>query len=177
MEHVGLGLLKVENRDTVVKQYVDVVKAPYDYVLIDSHPSLGTLEVGVMAAADSVIIPCEAQYYSAEDMSDLIKVVRKVQADINPALKIDGVVLTKVDNTVLTSDFCRMVREDYAPVVHIFRTAIPATTRLARTIVDGTSIFNLKLYDSAKRNAATAFAALAKEVVNIERTKSVDRGR
>ncbi len=179
LDGAEIGLLKIEGKETVMKRYLDSVKQDYDYVLIDCRPSLGTLVVGVLAAADSVIIPCESQYYSAEDMSALIKNVWRVRDTINPGLKVDGIVITKVDNTRLCGQFREDIRKVYSPIVPVFKTEIPYTTRPAQTTKEGKSIFRLQEYDMAKKNAERAFSALAKEVNGIERkrSQSVDRSR
>ena len=92
-----LSLVNTMSRETVLKGYVNSIKTAYDYVVIDCMPSLSVLTVNALVAADSVIIPVQAQYLSAKGMTQLIQTIHKVKRQINPQLKIDGVLLTLVD--------------------------------------------------------------------------------
>lgn len=86
------------NREKILKQYLDEVKPGYDYILLDCMPSLGMLTINTLAAADSVLIPVQAQYLSAKGLEQLLQTINKVRKQINPKLKIDGILLTMVDN-------------------------------------------------------------------------------
>ena len=103
------------NREKILKQYVDSIKRPYDYVLIDCMPSLGMLTINALAAADSVMIPVQAQYLPAKGLEQLLRTVRKVKKQINPRLKIDGILLTMVDHrTNYAKEISALIRETYA---------------------------------------------------------------
>ena len=81
---VEVGLVNVMSRETVLKRYVDGVKQDYDYVLLDCRPSLGMLVINALAASDYVLIPVQADYLAAEDMTELVGTVRSIQRQINP---------------------------------------------------------------------------------------------
>jgi chromosome partitioning protein len=93
-----VSLVNVMSREKILKQYLDEIKPSYDYILIDCMPSLGMLTVNTLAAADSVLIPVQAQYLSAKGLEQLLQTINKVRKQINPKLKIDGILLTMVDN-------------------------------------------------------------------------------
>lgn len=88
---VEVGLVNVMSRETVLRQYIDSVKNNYDYVLLDCRPSLGMLVINALSASDYVLIPVQADYLAAEDMTELIGTVQNVKRQINPSLKIGGV--------------------------------------------------------------------------------------
>ena len=92
-----LSLVNTMSRETVLKGYVNSIKKAYDYVVIDCMPSLSVLTVNALVAADSVIIPVQSQFLAAKGMTQLVKTISKVKRQINPSLKIDGVLLTLVD--------------------------------------------------------------------------------
>ena len=93
-----VSLVNAMSREKVLKQYLDGVKRQYDYVLLDCMPSLGMLTVNALAAADSVLIPVQAQYLPAKGLEQLLQTINKVRRQINPKLKIDGILLTMVDS-------------------------------------------------------------------------------
>lgn len=82
----------------MLKEYLNSVKRDYDYILLDCMPSLGMLTINALAAADSVLIPVQVQYLSAKGLEQLLQTVNKVRRQINPKLKIDGILLTMIDN-------------------------------------------------------------------------------
>ena len=85
---VEVGLVNVMNRETVLRQYVDEVKKGYDYVLLDCRPSLGMLVINALSASDYVLIPVQAEYFAAENMTELVNTVQSIKRQINPKLKI-----------------------------------------------------------------------------------------
>ena len=93
-----VSLVNAMSRETILRQYLDTVKRNYDVVLIDCSPSLGMLTVNALAAADSVIIPVQAQYLSAKGLEQLLGTINRVKRQINPKLRIEGVLLTMVDS-------------------------------------------------------------------------------
>ena len=93
------------SRETTLRTYLSQVKENYDYILIDCMPSLGMITLNALAAADSVIIPVQAQYLPAKGMTQLLQTVSKVRKHINPSLKIDGILLTLVTLLVLKRVF------------------------------------------------------------------------
>ena len=93
-----IGLVTAMNREVILKSYLNEVKDKYDYILIDCSPSLGMMTLNSLSAVDSVIIPVQAHYLPAKCMTRLLRTVNKVKRYINPNLKIDGILLTIVDN-------------------------------------------------------------------------------
>jgi cellulose biosynthesis protein BcsQ len=92
-----VSMVNAMNRERVLSQYVNEVKRNYNYVLIDCMPSLGMLTVNALTAADSVLIPAQPQYLSAKGLEQLLQTINKVRRQINPKLKIEGILLTMVD--------------------------------------------------------------------------------
>lgn len=159
-----VSLVNAMNREKILKQYVDSVKRPYDYVLIDCMPSLGMLTINALAAADSVMIPVQAQYLPAKGLEQLLRTVRKVKKQINPRLKIDGILLTMVDHrTNYAKEISALIRETYADQIKVFATDIPLSVRAAEISAEGKSIY---AYDP-KGKAAEAYRELTKEVLRI----------
>ena len=110
---VETGLVNVMSRETVLRQYVDSVKNDYDYVLLDCRPSLGMLVINALAASDYVLIPVQADYLAAEDMTELVGTVQQIKRQINPKLKIGGVFLTMANETNFRRDTVRAVKENF----------------------------------------------------------------
>jgi chromosome partitioning protein len=121
------------------------------------------LTINALAAADSVIVPVQAQYLPAKGMTQLIKTISKVKKQINPGLSIDGVLLTLVDTrTNLARATEDTLRKQYGNILKIYETRIPVSVKAAETSAAGQSIF---AYDGGSR-VAEAYAALAREVLD-----------
>ena len=162
------SLVNAMSREKVLKQYLDTVKKEYDYILLDCMPSLGMLTVNTLAAADGVIIPVQAQYLSAKGMEQLLQTVGKVRRQINPKLKIAGVLLTMVaQRTNYAREVSDLLRRTYGGKIRIFSTDIPHSVRAAETSAEGKSIY---LHDP-KGKVAQAYAQLTKEVIQLEKQR------
>ena len=134
----------------------------YDVVLIDCMPSLGMITINALAAADSVIIPVQAHYLPAKGMTQLMKTIGKVKRQINPALKVDGVLLTLVDGrTNLARQTTDTLRQSYRNVMKIYRSEIPVAIKAAEISAAGKSIY---AYDKGSK-VAQAYADFSKEVL------------
>lgn len=157
------------NREAILKQYVNSLRGEYDYILIDSVPSLGLFSINAMAAADSVVIPVQAQYLAAEDMTQLMQSIQLVRRNINPSMEIEGILMTLVDGrTNLAKDVSNEIRNKYGSQIRIFETEIPMGIKAAEATVAGKSIF---AYDK-KSTVAQAYQNLTKEIEDDEaRTK------
>ena len=110
----GLEVLLVNtmSRETILRQYLEGVRKNYDFILLDCMPSLGMLTVNALAAADSVMIPVQAQYLSAKGLEQLLGTVNRVKRQINPRLRIEGVLLTMVDGrTNYGKDISKLIRD------------------------------------------------------------------
>ena len=157
-----LSLVNYMSREKVLKEYVDSVKGNYDYVLIDCMPSLGMLTVNALAAADQLVIPVQAQYLSAKGLEQLLQTVSKVRRQINPKLKIDGILLTMVDNrTNYAKDISNLIRQTYGSKLKVYKTEIPHSVRAAEISAEGKSIYA----HDPKGKVADAYRELTKEVL------------
>lgn len=156
-------LVNAMSREIILKTYLDAVKEKYDYILIDCMPSLGMMTINALAAADSVIVPVQAQYLPAKGMIQLMKTIGKVKRMINPDLKVEGILLTLADmRTNLAKTTVESLRESYGEAVKIYDTVIPIATKAAETSAAGKSIYK---YD--KNNAAAkAYENFTAEVQN-----------
>lgn len=157
------ALVNTMSRERVLKNYIDTVKENYDYVLIDCTPSLGMLTINSLAAADEVIIPVQAHYLPAKGLEQLISTVSKVKRQINPKLKIGGILLTMVDGrTNYAKDVSRVIRLSYSNLLKVYKTEIPLSIKAAETSAVGKSIFT---YDKNGK-AADAYRQFTKEVLD-----------
>jgi len=110
---VEMGLVNVMSRETVLRQYVDQIKKNYDYVLLDCRPSLGMLVINALSASDYVLIPVQAEYFAAENMTELVNTVQSIKRQINPKLKIGGVFMTMANDTNFRKDIVASVKAAY----------------------------------------------------------------
>lgn len=170
---VEISLFNVMSREYVLKTYVDAVRKDYDYVLIDGMPSLGMMAINTLVAADSVIIPSQPSFLSAKGLDLLLRSVSRVKRSINQKLRIDGILLTMVDNrTNNAKDIILSLQQGIGQYIPILKTQIPHSVRASESSLYGKSIF---AYDP-RGKVTMAYEALAKEVMNIERAKT-DRSR
>ena len=120
------NLVNAMSRETTLKNYLSQVKNRYDYVIIDCMPSLGMVTLNALSAADSVIIPVQAQYLPAKGMTQLVQTISKVKKYINPDVKIDGMLLTLVDSrTNLAKSTVEALRANFGNQIRMYRTQIP----------------------------------------------------
>ncbi len=157
-----VSLVNAISRETVLKQYLETVKKNYDFILLDCMPSLGMLTVNALAASDQLLIPVQANYLSAKGLEQLLGTVSKVQRQINPKLKIEGILLTMVDaRTNDARQVATLIRETYGGKLKVYNTEIPRSVRAAETAAEGKSIY---AYDP-KGKVAEAYRELTKEVI------------
>ena len=156
------ALVNIMSRERVLKDYLATVKDNYDYVLIDCTPSLGMLTINALTAANEVIIPVQSHFLPAKGLEQLLGTVAKVKRQINPALKINGILLTMVDGrTNLARDISQLIRNTYGNHIKVFKTEIPLSIKAAETSAVGKSIYS---YDKNGR-VADAYRNLTKEVL------------
>jgi len=147
-------------RDQRLKRAIEPIKDQFDYILIDCPPSLGNLTINALAAADSIIVPIQCEYYALEGLSQLMKTIQLVQKYSNPNLNIEGVLLTMYDNrTNLSVQVSEEVRRYFDGKV--YQTIIPRNIRLSEAPSYGLPI---SLYDE-KSKGSEAYFELAKEVI------------
>ena len=157
-------LINAMSRERVLKTYVNEVKKNYDYVLIDCMPSLGMITINALAAADSVIIPTQPHYLSAKGLELLLRSVSMVKRQINPKLRIDGILMTMVmPRTNISKEITATVKSAYGQKIKVFDTEIPHSIRAVEATAEGKSIF---AYDKSGKVAA-AYEQFGKEVAEI----------
>ena len=164
IELAGLevALVNSMNREKMLKQVLDGAKQEYDYILLDCMPSLGMLTINALAAADTTLIPVQAQYLSAKGLEQLLQTVGKVRRQINPKLKIEGILLTMTDSrTNYGKQIDTLIRQVYGSKIKVFDQTIPRSVRAAETSAAGKSIFK----HDPKGKVAEAYQSLAKEVL------------
>ena len=157
-------LINAISRERVLKTCMSEVKKNYDYVLIDCMPSLGMLTINALAAADSVIIPTQPHYLSAKGLELLLRSVSKVRRQINPHLRIDGILMTMVmPRTNISKEVTALVKSVYGQNIKVFDAQIPHSIRAVEATAEGKSIF---AYDKNGKVAA-AYEQFGKEVADI----------
>lgn len=157
-------LINAISRESVLKTGINEVKKNYDYVLIDCMPSLGMLTINALAAADSVVIPTQPHYLSAKGLELLLRSVSKVRRQINPKLRIDGILMTMVmSRTNISKEITASVKSAYGQKIKVFDSEIPHSIRAVEATAEGKSIF---AYDKGGKVAA-AYEQFSKEVADI----------
>jgi chromosome partitioning protein len=149
-----------ENREFRLRSALEGVAADYDYVLIDSPPSLGLLTINGLTAADCVLVPMQCEYFALEGISQLLTTIERVRDALNPALEIEGIVLTMYDDRMnLARQVAEEVRGHFREKV--YETVVPRNVRLGEAPSFGKPII---LYDIRSRGSE-AYVALAKEFI------------
>ena len=162
LSSIEMTLVGAMSREYTLRHSIQSIKDQYDYILIDTQPSLGMLPINALACADKVIIPVQPQYLATKGMTQLLSTIIKIRQQINPNLKIDGIVLTIVDKRAnLTKDIYNQLQENYGSAVRIYDTQIPRAIKVAESTAHGKSIFT---YDKSSK-VAEAYSSLAKEVL------------
>ena len=160
---IELALAPLIGRETVLRQYIEMVKPLYDYILIDTPPTIDLLTVNALAAADSVIIPVVPKFLDAKGLELLLKSIAQIRKAINPALSISGILLTMVDKrAIFMRDIITLIENAYGGNIRIFGEHIPRSIRAAESTAQGVSIFS---YDP-KGKVAAAYQSLVREVLN-----------
>ena len=154
-----IELVPAFSRELKLRRALDEVRDDYDFTLIDCPPSLGLLTVNGLAAADAVVVPIQCEYYALEGLSQLLRNVALVRTNLNPALDVQGVVLTMYDaRTKLADQVEEEVRHHFG--TKVYRAVVPRTVRLAEAPSFGQPII---VFDPTSRGAI-AYRELAKEV-------------
>ncbi len=163
-----IELISFPDRERRLQRLLDPLRTQFDFIIIDSPPSLGLLTLNALVAADRVLIPLHCEYFALEGLADLVGTMRRVRASLNPALDIEGVLLTMNDDrTNLGQQVGRDVREFFKEKV--YATVIPRNVRLAEAPSHGLPAVT---YD-AKSRGAEAYFSFAQELLeknNVEQT-------
>ena len=189
IELAGLevALVNSMNREKMLKQVLESAKREYDFILLDCMPSLGMLTVvapllwlavrtmcefiiiscgdtaiNALAAADTTLIPVQAQYLSAKGLEQLLQTIQKVRRQINPKLKIEGILMTMTDSrTNYGREIDALIRQVYGSKIRVFEQPIPHSVRAAEISAEGRSIFA----HDPKGKVAAAYQSLTREVL------------
>lgn len=163
---VELSLVNTMSRELVLRNVLNRLRSNYDYILIDCMPSLGLMNINALAAADSVIIPLQPQFLSTKGLNLLLRSITRVRKQINPRLRIDGILFTMVDSrTNNARDIISSLRSAVGDNIRVFKTEIPRSVRAAEAAENGKSIFK----HDRRGKVAEAYTALSKEVNEIGR--------
>ena len=158
-----VSLVNVMSRELVLREYVDIIKEKYDYILIDCMPSLGMITINAFACADSVLIPVQMAYLPVKGLQQLIKTISKVRHQLNPKLEIEGILMTMVDmRTNYAKDIMNKVKDAYEAKLTIFASSIPMSVKAAETSAEGRSIFAHEL----RGKVSKAYQSLTEEVLD-----------
>ena len=160
---MDMSLLTVEDREMVLKEYLELLENDYDFIVIDSMPSLGMLTINAISAADSVLIPVQPQYYSADGLTELLRVVKGAKQRFNSKLEIEGILFTmdayRYNNAKRIKS---AIAEAYGKDFRIFSYTIPRSETLAEAPTEGISIFS---YDRNGKGAKS-YEKLVQEVLH-----------
>lgn len=160
---LDMSLISVDDREMVLKEYLNMVKDEYDYILIDCLPSLGMLTINAMCAADSVLIPMQPQFFAADGLTELLRVIKGIKKRFNTELAIEGILFTmdasRYNNAKRNK---QAVRSAYGEQMHIFENSIPRSEAIAEIASEGVSIF---AYDK-RGKGAKSYEKLAEEVLH-----------
>ena len=147
--------------EQILSEIVNQVKEHYDYILIDTSPSLNILTINALCASDSVLITADTQLFAIVGIGELLKTVQKIKKRVNASLKVKGILLTMCDNrTNLSKTLTEQVEEMYQKKIKVFQTKIPKTVKVGEAIYSGQSIKNYAKGSSVD----IAYDNLAKEI-------------
>lgn len=162
-----IELVYVKSREHALKKVLDTARDSYDFITIDCPPSLGLLTINALAAADTVIIPIQSEYYALEGLSQLMNTIKLVVKHLNEGLKIEGVIMTLNDSRALISkQISEEIRKFFGK--RVFDTVIPRNIRLAEAPSHGVPIM---LHDT-KCSGARAYLALTEEFIERQPKKN-----
>jgi chromosome partitioning protein len=164
-----LELTDTDEREFRLRRAVETIRDEYDYILIDSPPSLGLLTVNGLAAADSVLVPMQSEYFALEGVSMLVTTIERLKSKINPDLEIEGIALTMYDERV---NLARQVSEEIRSYFgeKVYKSVIPRNVRLGEAPSFGKPIL---LYD-IKSRGSEAYLTLAKEFIQPAETEALE---
>ena len=156
-----IEMLNMDNREKILRQLLEPIRADYDYILIDCSPSLGLITVNALSAADSAIIPVQCEYFALEGISKLLNTIKIIKNKLNPALEIEGFLLTMYDSRLrLANQIYDEVKRHFQELV--FKTVIQRNVKLSESPSHGLPVI---LYD-ADSTGSKNHLALAKEIIS-----------
>jgi len=163
LSQAQLDLVGAYNRELVLKEILAPVRTAYDYIVIDCLPSLGLLTINALAAADSIIIPLQADFLAMKGLALLLNTVIKVKDRLNPNLEIDGILFTMTNlRTLHSREVIEVTKRAFGSKIRVFNTLIPTSVRFKEAPAAGESILT---YDSGS-SGANAYRLFTEEVLH-----------
>jgi chromosome partitioning protein len=164
LSDIDINLVSAMSREYILKIILDEVKDTYDYVLLDSMPSLGLMTLNVLASCDSVLIPVTPEYLSAKGLELLLKTIFKVKKRINKKIEFEGILLTMFDErTNLSKEIENMIRESYGMNINVFDTRIPRSVKVGEANARSKSIVDYM----PSNKAAVGYKNFTYELLNL----------
>ena len=158
---IEFTLGNIKEKETVLKDVLKSIKNEYDYTIIDCKPSLGMLTVNALNSADSVIVPSQAEFLSANGTYQILNRIQEIKDDKNPNLKVEGILITMVDERVsLGKEIRTQIKDEYGKHFNVFAQTIPRRVTISDSSAAGKSIFSYE----PKCDGAKAYQELAREV-------------
>lgn len=155
-----IEMLNLEQRENILKRVLNPLKGDYDYILIDCSPSLGLITINALTASDSIIIPVQCEFFALEGIAKLLNTIKIIKSNLNPALRIEGFLLTMYDARLrLSAQVHDEVRRHFGDLV--FNTVIARNVRLSEAPSHGMSVLE---YDRNSKGAKN-YTNLAKELI------------
>ena len=137
-----VSLVNAFSREMIMKEYIDMVRQKYDFIIIDCMPSLGMMTINALASSDSVLVPIITAFLSVKGLEQLIATILKVKRQLNRHLAFEGILMTMVDfRTVYARDIFEKVHKTYSDSIGTFETYIPISVKAAETSAEGMSIY------------------------------------
>jgi chromosome partitioning protein len=168
---VNLQLVSVDDRESILRRHLKLIRDRYEFILIDCPPALDLLTLNALMAADSVLIPIQCEFFALEGISELMDTIDRIRDSFGHPLKVEGILLTMFDDrTNLARQVAADLREFFGE--QVFKTVIPRNIRLAEAPSHGKSIL---AYDPGSRGSE-AYIQLAKEVLTNEHNRSQSTG-
>jgi len=163
----GIELVHLDNREFRLYNVLREIRTNYDYIIIDSPPSLGLLTINGLVASDEIIIPVQTEYFALEGLSQLLSTIELIKDNLQPQLKIMGALLTMYDKRNRLARQVVKEIQDHFPG-HVFDSVIPRSVRLAEAPGFGKSILN---FDAVSKGARS-YKNLAKEIIEMEKNNN-----
>jgi chromosome partitioning protein len=168
-----IEMINYPNRESVLKNILEPVRSDYEFIIIDCSPSLGLITVNALTASDSVIVPVQTEFFALEGLGKLLNTIKIVQSRLNPALQIEGILMTMYDGRLrLCNQVVSEVRKHFDELV--FNTIIHRNTRISEAPSVGKPVI---LYDATSKGAIN-YLNLAKEILqknNMTRIRQEER--
>lgn len=169
LAHTAAQIGEVIGRENILRRHLEPLRDKYDYIFIDCPPTLNHLTINAMTAANSIIIPVEADYLSIQGLQRHLYTIRDIQEQLNPALTVAGILITKHDpRSNFARDMTHRIRTEIGSSVPVFQTAIPKSIRAVEASAVGQSVLAY-----APNNAVSeAYRKVAEQILRQERQRS-----